>query len=158
MVILEGKFKKKMINQNFLEITLDPWLDFQESFMNIKSSEIFENLNQELDMIHVTSEHPTYDFQVGNLVALVSRDSDPFWLATVTKVYEETLEVAYFHHGPFKPGKKLIWKPHHSNRTCGRYDVYIRFKGEQQLFTKGKTILKKSFKKDCSSLFKLQWI
>jgi hypothetical protein len=109
----------------FLEITLDPWLEehFQEAFMNVESSEIFENLNQELDMIHVTSEHPTYDFQVGNLVALVSRDSDPFWLATVTKVYEETLEVAYFHHGPLKLGKKLIWKPHHSNGTCGRYDV-----------------------------------
>jgi hypothetical protein len=132
----------------FLEITLDPWLEehFQESFMNVESSEIFENLNQELDMIHVTSEHPTYDFQVGNLVALVSGDSDPFWLAMVTKVYEETLEVAYFHHGPLKPGKKLIWKPHHSNRTCGRYDVYIRFKGKQ-LFTKGKTILKKALKK-----------
>jgi hypothetical protein len=49
--------------------------------MNVESSEIFENLNQELDMIHVTSEHPTYDFQVGNLVALVSGDSYPFWLA-----------------------------------------------------------------------------
>jgi hypothetical protein len=58
----------------FLEITLDPWLEehFQESFMNVESSEIFENLNQELNMIHITSEHPTYDFQVGNLVALVS--------------------------------------------------------------------------------------
>jgi hypothetical protein len=62
--------------------------------------------------------------------------------------------VAYFHHGPLKPGKKLIWKPHHSNGICGRYDVYVRFKGEQQLFTKGKTILKK----DCSRLFNLQWI
>jgi hypothetical protein len=98
----------------FLGITLDPWLEehFQESFMNV------ENLNQELNMIHVTSEHPTYDFQVGNLVALV--DSDPFWLATITEVYEETLKVAYFHHGALKLGKKLIWKPRHSNRTCER--------------------------------------
>jgi hypothetical protein len=53
----------------------------------------------------------------------VSGDLDPFWLAMVTKVYEKTLEVAYFHHGPLKPGKKLIWKPYHSNGTCGRYDV-----------------------------------
>jgi hypothetical protein len=65
----------------------------------------------------------------------------------VTKVYEETLKVAYFHHGPLKLGKKLIWKPHHSNRTCGRDDIYVRFKWEQQLFTKGKTILKKALKK-----------
>jgi hypothetical protein len=66
-------------------------------------------------------------------------------VSPVTKVYEKTLKVAYFHHGPLKPGKKLIWKPHHSNGTCGRYDVYVRFKGEQQLFTKGK---KAKFKVD----------
>jgi hypothetical protein len=81
------------------------------------------------------------------LVALVSRDTDPFWLAQVTKVHEDSLEVVYFHHSPLKSGQSLVWKPHNSNRTCGKYDVYVRFKGEEQLFTKGKTILKKALKK-----------
>jgi hypothetical protein len=37
--------------------------------------------NAESDLVHILSEHPTYDFQVGDLVALVLEDSDPFWLA-----------------------------------------------------------------------------
>jgi hypothetical protein len=61
-----------------------------------------ENLIYEPDIIHVTTEHPIYDFQVGNLVALVSRDTDPFWLAQVTKVHENSLEVVYFYHRPLK--------------------------------------------------------
>jgi hypothetical protein len=31
--------------------------------------------------------------------------------------------------------------------TCGKFDVYFRFKTEEQLFTKGKTILKQALKK-----------
>jgi hypothetical protein len=106
-----------------------------------------ENLTYEPNIIHVTSEHPTYDFQVGNLVALVSRDTDPFWLAQITKVHKDSLKVVYFHHSPLKSGQRLVWKPHNSNGTCGKYDVYVRFKGEKQLFTKRKTILKKALKK-----------
>jgi hypothetical protein len=133
-----------------LEIAFDLWLEehFQEMSMNVESNDfIFENLYQEPDIIHITSKHPTYDFQIGNLVAVVSGDQDPFWLACITKVDEDSLEVVYFHHSPFKTGKKLVWKPHNSNGTCGKYDVYVRFKGEEQLFTKGKTILKKALKK-----------
>jgi hypothetical protein len=60
--------------------------------MNVKSNDlILENPNQEPDIIHVISEHPTYDFQVGNLVALVSRDQDPFWLAHITEVHKDSL-------------------------------------------------------------------
>jgi hypothetical protein len=44
-------------------------------------------------------------------------------------------------------GKRLIWKAHNSKSTCGKFDVYVRFKSEEQLFTKGKTILKQAFKK-----------
>jgi hypothetical protein len=74
--------------------------------MNVESNDfIFENPYQEPDIIYVTSEHPTYDFQIGNLVAMVSGDQDPFWLAHITKVDEDSLEVVYFHHGPFRSGK-----------------------------------------------------
>jgi hypothetical protein len=47
--------------------------------------------NAEPNLVHVFSEHPTYDFQVGDLVALVSGDSDPFWLAEINAVSEENL-------------------------------------------------------------------
>jgi hypothetical protein len=100
-----------------------------------------------VDMIQVISEHPTYDFQVGNLVALVSNDSDPFWLAEVTTVKEDSLEVIYYHHGPIRSGRKLVWKKHTSEGTCGKYDVYVRFKSDNQLFTKTKTIRKKALQK-----------
>jgi hypothetical protein len=107
--------------------------------MNVEPNDLMlENPNQ--DFIHVTSKHLTYNFQVGNLVALVSRDTDPFWLAYVRKVLEDSLTVTYFHHSPFKSGQKLVWKPHNSNGTCRKYAVYVRFKGKEQLFTKGKTI------------------
>jgi hypothetical protein len=42
--------------------------------------------NAEPDLVHVFSEHPTYDFQVANLVALVSGNSDPFWLAEISAI------------------------------------------------------------------------
>jgi hypothetical protein len=116
--------------------------------MNVESNDfIFKNPYQEPNIIYVTSEHPTYDFQIRNLVVMMSEDQDPFWLAQVMKVDKNSLEVVYFHHSPFRSGKKLVWKPHNSNGTCGKYDVYIRFKGEEQLFTKEKTILKKALKK-----------
>jgi hypothetical protein len=65
----------------------------------------------------------------------------------LTNVSENSLEVGYFHHSLYKPGKKLVWKKHNSEGTCGRNDVYARFKTEEQLFTKGKTICKKALKK-----------
>jgi hypothetical protein len=60
-----------------LEIAFDPWLEehFQETSMNVEFNDfIFENSYQEPDIIHVTSKHSTYDFQIGNLVAVVSGD------------------------------------------------------------------------------------
>jgi hypothetical protein len=42
----------------------------------------------------------TYDFQVGDLVALVSGDSDPFWLAEISAIGEENLDLIYWHHAP----------------------------------------------------------
>jgi hypothetical protein len=80
-------------------------------------------------------------------VALVSGDDDLFWLAEVTNVSENSLEVGYFHYSLYKPGKKLVWKKHNSKGTCKLDDVYARFKTKEQLFTKRKTIRKKSFKK-----------
>jgi hypothetical protein len=80
-------------------------------------------------------------------VALVSGDEDLFWLAEVTNVFENSLEVGYFYHSLYKPGKKLVWKKHNSKGTCGLNDVYARFKTEEQLFTKEKTIRKKAQKK-----------
>jgi hypothetical protein len=42
------------------------------------------------------------------MMALVSGDSYPFWLAEISMVSEENLDLIYWHHSPHKPGKKLI--------------------------------------------------
>jgi hypothetical protein len=98
--------------------------------------------NAEPDLVHILSEHPTYDFQVGDLVSLVLGDSDPFWLAEISVMGEENLDLIYWYHGPLKAGKKLIWKKHHINRAYRRYNVYVRFKTKELLFTKSNSILK----------------
>jgi hypothetical protein len=50
----------------------------------------------EHEIPYVPIGHPTYDFQVGDLVALVSGDSDPFWLAEISAVSEENLDLIYW--------------------------------------------------------------
>jgi hypothetical protein len=55
--------------------------------------------------------------------------------------------VTYYHHGHQISEKRLVWKAHNSKGTCGKFAVYFRFKTEEQLFTKGKTILKQALKK-----------
>jgi hypothetical protein len=90
---------------------------------------------------------------VGDLVALVSADQDPFWLARVKKIKEDSLSVTYYHHGSQISRKRLVWKAHNSKGTCGKFDVYFRFKTEEQLFTQGKTILKQALKKSASRCF-----
>jgi hypothetical protein len=80
-------------------------------------------------------------------VALVSGDSDPFWLAEISVVSEKNLDLIYWHYGPYKPGKKLIWKKHHTNGACRIYNVYVRFKTKELLFTKSNSILKTVLKK-----------
>jgi hypothetical protein len=82
-----------------------------------------------------------------HLVALVSANQDPFWLAQVKKIKEDSLSMTYYHHGPQISGKRLVWKAHNSRGTCGKFDVYFRFKTEEQIFTKSKTILKQALKK-----------
>ncbi len=128
---------------------MDFWLQdhFAEAVENEELPIIPQNSIIIPDLVHVESEHPTYDFQVGDLVALVSGDEDPFWLAKVKKVKQDTLSVTYYHHGPLISGKRLIWNAHNSKGTCGLLDVYCRFKREEQLFTKGKTIKKQALKK-----------
>jgi hypothetical protein len=133
----------------FLEIAVDFWLEdhFAEAQRDPEVEDFVQTSTPVIDLVHVTSEHPTYDFQVGDLVALVSADQDPFWLARVKKIKEDSLSVTYYHHGPQISGKRLVWKAHNSKGTCGKFDVYFRFKTEEQLFTKGKTILKQALKK-----------
>jgi hypothetical protein len=85
---------------------------------------------------------------VGDLMALVSANQDPFWLAWVKKIKKDSLSMTYYHHGPQISGKKLVWKAH----NYGKFNVYFRFKTKEQLSTKGKTILKQALKKiaqDC---------
>jgi hypothetical protein len=60
-----------------------------------------------VDLVHVTSKHPTYDFQVGDLVALVSRSRSV--LASLDEVKEDSLSMTYYHHGPQISGKRLVW-------------------------------------------------
>jgi hypothetical protein len=57
------------------------------------------------------------------------------------------MSVTYYHHGPQISGKRLVWKGHNLKGTCCKFDVYFRFKTEEQLFIKGKTILKQALKK-----------
>jgi hypothetical protein len=60
-----------------------------------------ENTLQIPEIIHITSKHPIYHFQQGDLVALVSRDDNPFWLAEITNISKNSLEVGYFHYSLF---------------------------------------------------------
>jgi hypothetical protein len=128
---------------------MDFWLEdhFAEAQQDPKVEDFTQTSTPVVDLVHVTSKHPTYDFQVGDLVALVSADQDPFWLAQVKKVKEDSLTVTYYHHGPQISGKMLVWKAHSSKGNCGKFDAYFRFKTEEQHFTKGKTILKQALKK-----------
>jgi hypothetical protein len=73
-------------------------------------------------------------------VVLVPANQDPFWLAQVKKIKEDSLSVTNYHHGSQISEKRLVWKAHNSKGTCGKFDVYLRFKTKEQLFTKGKTI------------------
>jgi hypothetical protein len=71
-------------------------------------------------------------------VALVSADQNPFWLAWVKKIKEDYLSMTYYHHSPQISRKRLVWKAHNSKGTCGKIDVYFRFKTEEQLLPKAK--------------------
>jgi hypothetical protein len=51
--------------------------------------------------------------------------------------------LASFH----KAGKRLIWKKYYTNRECKRYDMYVRFKTKELLFTKSNSILKTALTK-----------
>jgi hypothetical protein len=128
---------------------VDFWLEdhFTEAQRDPEVEDFVQTSTPIIDLVHVTSKHPTYDFQVGDLVALVSANQDPFWLAWVKKIKEDSLSMTYYHHGSQISGKRLVWKAHNSKGTCGKFDVYFRFKTEEQLFTKGKTILKQALKK-----------
>jgi hypothetical protein len=135
----------------FLEIAMDFWLEdyFAKAQQDPEVEDFVQTYTPIIDVVHVTSEYPTYDRQVGDLVALVSANQDPFWLARVKKIKENSLSMTYYHHGPQISGKTLVWKAHNSKGTCGKFDVYVyfRFNTEEQLFTKGKTILRQALKK-----------
>jgi hypothetical protein len=130
----------------FLEIAVDFWFEdhFAEAQRDPEVEDFVQTSTPVIDLVHVTSELPTYDFQVGDLVALVSANQDPSWLARVKKIKEDSLSVTYYHHGPHMSKKRLVWKAHNSKGTCSKFD---RFKTEKQLFTKCKTILKQALKK-----------
>jgi hypothetical protein len=67
----------------FLEIAVDFWLEnhFAEAQRDPEVEDFVQTSTPIIDLVHVISEHPTYNFQVGGLVALVSANQDPFWLA-----------------------------------------------------------------------------
>jgi hypothetical protein len=101
--------------------------------------------NTEPDLVHVFSEHPIYDFQVGDLMALVSGDSDPFWLAEISTVSEENLDLLVSR--PHKPRKRLIWTKHHTNGACRKYELYVPIQNQGIDITKSNSILKIALKK-----------
>jgi hypothetical protein len=81
----------------FSEIAVDFWLEDHFTAQRDPEVEDFvQTSTPVIDLVHVTSEHPTYDFQVGDLVALVSANQDPFWLAQVKKIKEDSLSVTYY--------------------------------------------------------------
>lgn len=90
--------------------------------------------------IHVLGEHPTYEFNIGEIIAVVSSDNDPFWLAQITEINDEGLVFQYFHHNTPKQGSKMNWKLHNTNGFCGITDVYTRFKLLTDIFTKSNSI------------------
>jgi hypothetical protein len=61
---------------------MDFWLTdhFAEAMGNVEVENFTQTSTSIVDLVHINSEHPTYNFQVENLVALVSGDQDPFWL------------------------------------------------------------------------------
>jgi hypothetical protein len=99
----------------FLKIAVDFWLEdhFAEAQWDPEVEDFVQTSTPVIDLVYVTSEHPTYDFQVGDLVALVSADQDPFWLAQVKKIKEDSLSMTYYHHGPQMSRKRLVWKARH---------------------------------------------
>jgi hypothetical protein len=99
----------------FSEIAVDFWLEdhFTEAQWDPEVEDFVQTSTPVIDLVHVTSEHPTYDSQVGDLVALVSADQDPFWLAQVKKIKEDSLSVTYYHHGSQISRKRLVWKALH---------------------------------------------
>jgi hypothetical protein len=71
--------------------------------------------NAEPDLVYVLSEHPTYNFQVGDLVALVLGDSNPFWLAEISAVGKENLDLIYWNHSSRK-----VWDVERSMLSISR--------------------------------------
>jgi hypothetical protein len=64
----------------FLEIAVDFWLEnhFTEAQQDPEMKDFVQTSTPVIDLVHIISEHPIYDFQVGDLVALVSAKQDPF--------------------------------------------------------------------------------
>jgi hypothetical protein len=84
---------------------VDFWLEdhFTEAQRDPEVEDFVQTSTPIIDLVYVTSEHPTYDFQV-----LVSANQDPFWLAQVKKIKEDSLSVTYYHHGSQISGKRLV--------------------------------------------------
>ena len=96
--------------------------------------------------IFVRGEHPATDFHPEDLVVVLASDKNPFWVARVMSVDNETLMLGFFHHNTTSGGKQ-IWKVHNSTGSCHYLDVLVRFKDSQHLFTKTQTIRGKALKK-----------
>lgn len=124
---------------------MDVWL--REHLTEIANTETLENelgVGQETpetqSRIHVAGEHPTYEFNIGEIIVVVSSDIDPFWMAQVTEVTEEQLKFQYYNHNTPKEGKKMTWHLDDTEGACGITDVYMRFKSTSEIFTKTNSI------------------
>ena len=97
--------------------------------------------------IRVTSEHPTYDFNIDDIVAVPGKGADPFWLATITSIKEEKLHLQFYDHNKPTGENSMIWRKHHSVEYTGRMDVLVSFRTDTQLFTKTGVIRKRALTK-----------
>lgn len=136
----------------------DYWLS--EHFREVAVMDVEDLLEtRDLDsipihQIHVLEEHPHYSFEIGNIVAVVSSDADPFWLAQVTAVHETTIDFTYYHHNKPTRGNKMIWKLHSTTGSCGVTDVYTKWRQNSEIFTKNNNIRKQALKKISNACLK----
>jgi hypothetical protein len=125
----------------------DFWL--QDSFLETHNAPTTDDVSEELHLSaclpvpRIVGEHPSYQFEVGDCVAVVSNDTDPFWLAEVNDVQDEEIHFTYFVHTPFskKVNQRMKWiLDANSTGSCDTLDVLVRFKERCQLFTKTKLL------------------
>ena len=134
-----------------LEYTDDPWLLDLLAGRLLDEILVAEADDEDMggDVVRVVGEHPQTTFKVDDLIAVLPDKSspDPFWLAKITEIEEETLRFTYFHY-KLNNKKNQVWSLHTTTGSLHFLDILVGFGGEEtQLFTKKKSLRKPALKK-----------